>query len=94
MELTKYVKVKYMASILQRYGSDICVLSSFSLFVTLWTIARQAPWSVGFSRQEYWSGLLDSPPGDLPNPGIELTSLPCPALVSPGVTWEDPRSDK
>ena len=40
-------------------------------FVTLWTIARQAPLSMGFSRQEYWSGLPCRPPGDLPNPGIE-----------------------
>ena len=45
------------------------MLSRFSciqLFVTLWTIARQAPWSMGFSRQEYRSGLPYSPPGDLP----------------------------
>ena len=39
--------------------------------VTPWTVARQAPLSMGFSRQEYWSGLPCSPPGDLPNPGIE-----------------------
>ena len=36
-----------------------------------WTVARQAPLSMGFSRQEYWSGLLFPPPGDLPDPGIE-----------------------
>ena len=50
-----------------------CMLSPFScfwLFVTLWTIS-QAPLSMGFSRQEYWSGLLCPPPGDLPDPGIE-----------------------
>ena len=40
-------------------------------FVTLWTVARQALLSMGFPRQEYWSGLLFPPPGDLPNPGIE-----------------------
>ena len=39
-----------------------------------WTIARQAPLSMGFSRQEYWSGLHALPPGDLPNPGIEPRS--------------------
>ena len=44
-----------------------------------WTIAHQAPLSMGFSRQEYWSGLPFPPPGDLPNPGIELTSLVSPA---------------
>ena len=41
----------------------------------LWTIALQAPLPMGFPRQEYWSGLPFSPPSDLPNPGIELTSL-------------------
>ena len=50
------------------------VLSCFScvrLFVTPWTVARQAPLSMGFSRQEYWSELPGPPPGDLPNPGIK-----------------------
>ena len=50
------------------------VLSPFShvqLFVTLWTIAHQAPLSMRLSRQEYWSGLLCPPPRDLPNPGIK-----------------------
>ena len=43
--------------------------------VTPWTIARQAPLSMGFSRQEYWSGLPCPPSGDLPNSGIETTSV-------------------
>ena len=43
-------------------------------FATLWTAARQAPLSMGFSRQEYWSGLPFHSPGDLPNPGIETGS--------------------
>ena len=50
-----------------------CVLSRFShvrLFAALWTIAQQAPLSMGFSRQEHWSGLLCPPPGDLPSPGL------------------------
>ena len=54
------------------------VISCFScvrLFVTLWTVACQAPLSMEFSRQEYWSGLPFPPPGDLPNTGIESTSL-------------------
>ena len=46
-------------------------LSCVQLFVTPWTIACQAPPSVGFSRQEYWSGLPFPSPGDLPDPGIE-----------------------
>ena len=44
-------------------------------FVTLWTVARQAPLSMEFPRQEYWSGLPFPSPRDLPDPGIELVSL-------------------
>ena len=54
-----------------------CMLSHFSrvwFFVTLWTVALQAPLSMGFSRQEYWSGSTYPPPGDLPHPQIELQS--------------------
>ena len=60
---------------------SVCVLSRFSrglLFATPWTVAFQAPLSMGFPRQEYWSGLPCPPPGDLPNPGIEPMS---PALA-------------
>ena len=49
-------------------------------FVTLWTVACQALQSMGFSRQEYWSGLPCPPPGDLPNPGIKSTVPAAPAL--------------
>ena len=45
-----------------------------SLFVTLWTVAHQAPLFMGFPRQEYWSGWPFPPPGDLPDLGIELVS--------------------
>ena len=55
--------------------------SSVRLFVSLWTVACQAPLSIGFSRQEYWSGLPCPPPGDLPNPGIEPVSLLFPELA-------------
>ena len=54
------------------------MLSHFShvqLYATPWTVARQAPLSMEFSRQEYWSGLPFLPPGDLPDPGIEPKSL-------------------
>ena len=54
---------------------NACMLSHFSriqLFVTLWAIARQAPLSMGFLTQEYWSGLPCSPPSDLHDPGIEF----------------------
>ena len=50
-------------------------LSRVRLFVTLWTVAYQAPQSMKFSRQEYWSGLPFPSPGDLPDPGIEPSSL-------------------
>ena len=55
----------------------VCVFSCFSrvwLFATLWTVAHQAPLSMAFSKQEYWSGLPYPPSWDLPNPGIELMS--------------------
>ena len=51
-------------------------LSRVRLFATLWTVAPQAPPSLGFSRQEYWSGLPFPSPGDLPDPGI-LSALFC-----------------
>ena len=66
-------------------------LSCVRLFVTPWTIACQAPPSMGFSRQECWSGLPFSSPGDLPDPGIEPRSpaLHADALPSepPGKLW-------
>ena len=60
-----------------------CVLSrsAVSNSVTLWTGAQQAPLSMGFSRQEYWSGLPFPSPGDLPNPRTEPKSLRSPALA-------------
>ena len=54
--------------------------SCVRLFVTLWTVADQAPLSVGFSRPEYWSGLACPPRGDLPDVGIEPASPVAPAL--------------
>ena len=55
--------------------------SHVQLFVILWTISCQVPLSMGFSRQEYWSGSLCPPPGDLSDPGVEPSSLKCPALA-------------
>ena len=70
------------------------MLSYFShvqLFETLWTVAHQAPLSMGFSRQEYQSEFPFPSPGDLPNPGIEPTSLTSPALAgrffTTSTTW-------
>ena len=50
-------------------------LSHVRLFVTPWTVTYEAPLSMGFSMQEYWSGLRFPSPGDLPNPGFEARSL-------------------
>ena len=63
------------------------VPSRVQLFATLWTVAHQAPLSMGFSRQGYWSGLPFPFPGDLPNPGIEPRS---PALQADALTSEPP----
>ena len=59
----------------------VCVLSHVGLFATLWTVAQQAPLSVGFPRSGYWSGLTFHPLGDLPKPGTEPRSLASPALT-------------
>ena len=52
----------------------VCGLSCAQLFATPWTVAHQAHLSMGFPRQEYWSGLTFPPLGDLPHPGIKLSS--------------------
>ena len=62
-------------------------LSRVRLFATPWTVAYQAPPSMGFSRQEYWSGLPFPSPGDLPDPGIEPWS---PAFQADTLTSEPP----
>ena len=62
-------------------------LSRVWLFATPWTVAYQAPLSMGFSRQEHWSGLPFPSPGDLPDPGIKLGS---PAFQIDALTSEPP----
>ena len=59
----------------------VLVGQSCLTLATPWTVARQAPLSMGFSRQEYWSGQPFPSPGDLPDPGIKATSLVSPALA-------------
>ena len=72
----------------------LCVsyFSHVQFFATPWTVARQAPLFMGFSRQEYWGGLPFPSPGDLPDQQIEHTSTVSPALASgfftSSVTWE------
>ena len=63
-------------------------LSCVRLFVTPWTVAHQAPWSMGFSRHEYWSGLPFPSAGDLPNPEIKPRS---PTLLADTLLSELPR---
>ena len=82
----------------------VCMLSHFShvqLFAMPWTVARQTPLSMGFSRQVYWSGLPCPPPGNLPNPGIEPRSptlqadcLPAEPLEKPMNTGEGSQSSQ
>ena len=70
----------------------LCCFSHVQLFETPWTVACQAPLPMGFSRQEYWSGLPFPSPGDLPDPGIEPASLSSSALAgmffTTSTTWE------
>ena len=79
-----------------RVWSEVKVksLSHVWLFATLWTVAHQAPLSMGFSRQEYWSGLPCPSLGDLSDPWIKPASLTSPALVgglfTTSTTWEAP----
>ena len=70
-----------------KHTIEVKSLSRVQLFVTPWTVAYQAPPSMGFSRQEYWSGLPCPPTGDLPNPGIQPRS---PALQADALTSEPP----
>ena len=75
----------------------VCVNVSCSVVSntgTPWTIACQAPLSVGFSRQEYWSGLPFPPPGDLPDPGKEPASSGAPALPGRFFTTKPPEKPR
>ena len=72
---------------LKRLVSEVKSLSRVQLFGTPWTVAYQASPSMGFSRQEYWSGLPLPSPGDLPDPGIKPGS---PTLEADALTSEPP----
>ena len=67
------------------------LLSCVQLFVTPWIVTYQSPQSMGFSRQEYWSGLPFPSPGDLPDPGIKPWSL---AFQADALTSEPPGNSK
>ena len=70
------------------------MLSRVQLFVTPWPVALWTPLSLGFSRQEYWSGLPLPLPGELPHPGIEPTCLMSPALAGRLFTTEPPHFNR
>ena len=82
-----------LVSGIQQSDSATCVRSVMSNSLqSPWTVADQAPLSMGLSRQDYWSGLPFPPPGDLPNPGIELAAPAAPAwgrwILYHHATWE------
>ena len=75
-------------------GESVCMLSHVQLFMTVWTVACQAPLSMGFSREEYWSGLPCLPQGDISNPGIEPASSVAPELQADSLSpshWGSPK---
>ena len=79
------------------YVGMLSHFTHFQLFATLWTAAHQAPVSMGFFRQEYWSRLPCLPPRDPPDPGIEAASPAAPILQAdslPQSHQEDPYSDR
>ena len=73
----RYIMYMYMCVCISACSSRF---SHVRFFVTPWTVARQTPLSMRFSRQEYWSGLPCPPLGDLPDPGIETAAPAAPAL--------------
>ena len=81
------IRSKSGASLVALVLSEVNSLSHVWLFATLWTVAYQAPQSMEFFRQEYWSGLPFPSPGDLPNPGIKPGS---PALQADALPSEPP----
>ena len=76
---------------IRKYKVKVKSLSCVRLFAAPWTVAHQAPLSMGFSRPEYWNGLPFPSPGDLPDPGIEPRS---PTLQANTLTSESPGKSK
>ena len=91
MEITWFLENWHSQAVLSFHFHVYCHFSHAWIFANLWTIARQAPLSMGFCRQEYWSGLPFPPPGDLPDPGIEPVSLISPALAGTVLILEQQR---
>ena len=74
LEIQKAQQRIFIVKFLTQKKVKVKSLSRVRLFATPWTVAHQAPLSMGFSRQEYWSGLPFPSPGDIPDPGIEPRS--------------------
>ena len=87
--LSKFKKIEMISDIFSDHNtmSEVKSLSRVQLFATPWTVVYQASLSMGFSRQEYWSGLPFPSPGDLPDPGIKPRSL---ALQADALSSEPP----
>ena len=87
-----FVSYTFLLVTVRLLSISLVCFSPVQPFVSLWTVAHQAPLSMGFSWQEYWSGFPCPPPGDLPNPGIEPESLTSLALAggffTTNATWE------
>ena len=96
VEEEKHLGQEWVVSMSECVCVSVCVfsLSLMSDSVILWTVACQAHLSMGFSRQEYRSGLPFSSPGDLPDPRIKLTSPVSPALQMDSCTAEPPRKPR
>ena len=82
-----YLFIKILISLQDIHESESEVAQSCPTLCDPWTVAHQAPLSMGFSRKEYWSGLPFPSPGDLPNPGIESGS---PTLQADALTSDPP----
>ena len=83
------LRLKLLKNFLKMVINTMCSVSHVWLFATSWTVAHQTLLSVGFSKQEYWSGLPFPPPGDLPDPGIEPESpVLAGGFFTTSATWE------
>ena len=85
--MVQFKKLLIFKAIRSFWSNEVNSLNLVWLFATPWTVAHQAPPSMGFSMQEYWSGLPFPSPGDLPDPGIEPRS---PAFQADALTSEPP----
>ena len=87
-------RINILRQLYHKEGEGVCMLSHVQLFMTVWTVGCQAPLSMGFSREEYWSELPCLPQGDISNPGIEPASSVAPELQADSLSpshWGSPK---